>query len=434
MPTLIGLSYGRVSTDAQYLNQDGTRKDDSSPEAQRARCLKHLTVLENKKSKKCKIIEHISDEGFSGKNVNRPGYQKMWDLVSSSSINFIIAPELSRLNRSVVDFLEFISHCESHEVEVHVIGLDLDTSSPMGRVIVIVLMALAQFEREMTGLRVKENALARLLGDGKINGSAEILGLDKDPDRKGHFGRNEDELKVVEKLLKLFLKFSSKKKLLGAAQDMGLKGKKGKELTRHILDTVLRNVRWRYRGLWYVNLENQHVDPELLPEPERFLEVELPHGSLIDIKLLDAVEEKLADTHKKNKQSGSDNFIYLLSHVLYYEDGTKFSGQAGKGRAYRYYFNKENNIRIRHDEIDKIVVKDIRQYFLDQKQFSVMVENAVKLRQAELPKIDQHIRNLTKQLERLEQASLDLRGPYRRHTLHFIPETWFTLFPSQRDL
>lgn len=45
---------------------------------------------------------------------------------------------------------------------------------------------------------------------------------------------------------------------------MGLTGKKGRELSQHTLDTILRNTRWRYRGLLYVNLANKDVNPEEL--------------------------------------------------------------------------------------------------------------------------------------------------------------------------
>lgn len=75
---------------------------------------------------------------------------------------------------------------------------------------VIILVALAQFEREMTSQRVKENALSRLLKDGKINGAAEILGLDRDPDRRGHFIPNKAELKQAEQLFRYFLEVPSK--------------------------------------------------------------------------------------------------------------------------------------------------------------------------------------------------------------------------------
>ena len=237
----IGVAYARVSTEGQLKNDDGKRRDDGSPEAQRERCEKHIAYLASQTGTPHRIKEFLNDEGYSGKNTDRPHFQRMWDLISSRQIDFIVAAELSRLSRSVIDFLELIAHCEKNKVDVIIIGLKLDTADAFGRMLIVILIALAQFEREMTSHRVKENAIARLLKDGKINGAAEILGLDRDPERKGHFLVNQDELVKVEKLLKMFTQFSSKKKLLQAARKMGITGKKGRELTRQTIDRVIEN-------------------------------------------------------------------------------------------------------------------------------------------------------------------------------------------------
>lgn len=69
----------------------------------------------------------------------------------------------------------------------------------------------------------------------------------------------------------------------------------------------------------------------LLAESEKFRTIELPHGPLLKQDLLDKVEAKLTDTYDKKKRVGSENWIYMLSHILYYEDGTKFTGEAEKG-------------------------------------------------------------------------------------------------------
>jgi DNA invertase Pin-like site-specific DNA recombinase len=49
-----------------------------------------------------------------------------------------------------------------------IIGLNLDTSTPFGKTMVTILVSLAQFEREMTSKRVKDNAVSRLVNDGKM--------------------------------------------------------------------------------------------------------------------------------------------------------------------------------------------------------------------------------------------------------------------------
>lgn len=405
------LSYGRVSTIEQAFKDDGTRISDGSPEAQKNRCKEHVKFLEKKNKIKYKHLKHISDDGFSGKNTNRPGYQELWDHIGSKNIDVVLATELSRLSRSVVDFLKLVSHCEKHDVDLVILGLDLDTSTPTGRLILIILIALAQFEREMTSSRVKENALIRLIKDGKINGAAEILGLDRDPNRAGHFISNEDELIKLEKILKLFLKYSSKRKLLADAKKFGLGGKRGRKLTAHMLDTILENVKWRYRGLWYINKENEGLDNEFLHETEVFRTVDLPHGPLIDEKLLDQVQDKINTTWSKKKKTGKNGYTYLLTNVLFFEDGTSFSGELGKGRNqdYRYYRNYKHNIRIRCDEIDKVITMRIKSYFSNNQHFEQLVAEAIRKRQSDLPKIERELKSSIKKLAGLEAKENELR-------------------------
>ncbi len=395
---------------AQTEDENGLRREDASPDAQRKRCIDYVKFLSQQKGQEFRIVDHMSDEGFSGKDFNRPAFQRMWDQISIRAIDFIVATELSRLSRNVVDFLDLVSHCEKNQVDIFVIGLSLDTSTPVGRVLVIILMALAQFEREMTGMRVRENALSRLIKDGKINGAAEILGLSKDPKRRGHYVIDEDEVLKLEKILKLFLKLSSKRKLLQTAKDLGLTGKKGRELTQHTLDIILENVRWRYRGLWYANKGNKDADSVNLPESRRYQIVKLPHGPVVDSKLLDSVQEKINDTYLTKKKSGKDNHVYLLSHILKFEDGTPFSGQPGKGLQYRYYYNKKNKIRIRCDEIEPFIIREIRQEFGSDDRFSAMVESAIKRRQTELPKVVYQIKSVQKRLAEVLETSSELRN------------------------
>jgi DNA invertase Pin-like site-specific DNA recombinase len=409
----MGISYGRVSTFDQAFHKDGSRREDASPEAQRQRCVAHMEILNKSRASKYEILEHISDEGVSGKNTNRAGYQRMWDLIATEEVNFIVASELSRISRSVLDFLELAHHCKQYNVSIFIIGLDLDTESPFGRVMLTILVALAEFERNVTSQRVKENALIRLLNDGKINGAAEILGLDKDPDNKGHFLVNHEELLKVELIFKIFMKFSSKNKVLAEARRLGLTGKKGKELTQQRLTIILENARWRYRGLWFANKENEHEDQADLPENKRYQHVELPHGPLLEVELLDAVDQKLKDTYDKKKRSGKDGRIYLLSHILEYEDGSKYSGGPGKDRQYFYYYTKGPGPNIRCEAIEEIVIERIKGYFKGNDIFKKLVESALKKREADLPKIDRQISLIEKELAEIAAENTDLKNQLR---------------------
>lgn len=404
---LVGVSYDRVSTFDQAFNRDGSSKDDGSNEAQQNRCAAFIDQKTRSSGVKMKIVENLSDRAFSGKDTNRPAYQRMMDLIGRQKIDFVVTAELSRLSRSVTDFLALVSHCESHGVELFIIGLDMDTSSAIGRMMVTVLVALAQFERELTGNRVKENALSRLLKDGKINGGAEVFGLTRDPNRKGHFVIDPVGAKAAEALLRLYLKCSSKKALLGAASKLGIAGPGGRNLTVGDIDTTLKNVEHRYRGRWPVSdtfLKGRLGNREI---PKY---VELPHGPVIaDLALLDAVEAKIADTKRKHKKSGLDGYIYMLSNLLRYEDGTKFSGHSAKSGAYRYYFAPERKLRIHSKEIDDLVVDKIKEHVGDNKKFQELLAKTVREREVHLNEVERRLRANAQEIGKMHVKEADLR-------------------------
>ena len=404
-----GLSYDRVSSFGQVSNPDGSIRDDASPDAQRKRCINHVEHLSKKYDTDYEIIEFISDVAYSGKNTDRPGYQHMLSRIASGRIKFVIAAELSRLSRSVTDFLALVALCQKYGVSIIILGLDLDTSTPFGKMMIVILVSLAQFERETTGLRVRENALVRLIKDGKINGTAEILGLDCDPDRKGHYIRNEEEILRLEKILRIYLKVPSKKALLKTANEQGLGGKDSVELTPKMVETILGNVQWRYRGLWRANRQNEDVDTSNLPESKQYKIVKLPHGPLLEKELLDAVEEKLRDMRSMRKKTGVENFTYLLSCVLKHEDGSKFTGAVAKNRQYRYYYNQKHKIRIPCANLEKFVMSKIKQAFFESDVFSGMLADMVRRRQEGLPKIDAEIRIVESELKKLDASNENLR-------------------------
>lgn len=221
---------------------------------------------------------------------------------------------------------------------------------------------------------------------------------------------NPEGLEMAEKILRLFVQLSSKKKVLEAAKTMGITGPRGRTLTARIIEGVVANAKWRYRGLWYANEENKDLDQSILPPAKQFQLVPLPHGPLIDLELLDAVNAKLEDTKQKSKRSGSNDYIYLLSHILIFEDGSNFSGQCAKNREYRYYHNRKHNLRIRCDEIHTLIEKRIKGYITSHKDFLNLVEQALLRRQSELPKVENLIGRIEKSLAELAAGEANLKN------------------------
>lgn len=395
-----GISYGRVSTNEQAFNEDGSSKVDASPQMQKVRCQQFVEALNFREDRKgnYEILEHLSDDGFSGKNTKRPSYKKLWDYVGSGKIKFIVASELSRLSRHTLDFLELLTHCEKHNVDVMIIGLNLDTSSNFGRVMVTILVSLAQFEREMTSTRVKENARARLIKDGKINGAGEVLGLDKDPDRKGHFIINQDEVKLLEKIFEIFLNSSSRADTLRTLKEMNITAKHGKELTKQRYHMIFSMIKYRYRGLW-----------PFIDSSGREQLVKLPHGPILREELLQKVEERLVQQAERKRWVGNSH-VYLLTTLLVHEDGSNFTGQPAKQRQYRYYCNKKNKIRIRCEEIDDLVLKRLNEYLSNDSHFKSLVDKSLTQKNEAIPLLKAKIAKLQKELKKIEKEEDGIKG------------------------
>lgn len=139
-----------MTTAAIYLRQSKEKKDSVSIEAQ----------LE-----KCKIIcqlngwEFISydDKGKSGKDLNRPAFKQMMKDIESGKVKHIVCYRLDRISRSMADFSNLIVSLEQFGVDFISATENFDTSTPLGRAMVNIIMTFAQLERETITERVTDN-------------------------------------------------------------------------------------------------------------------------------------------------------------------------------------------------------------------------------------------------------------------------------------
>lgn len=102
-----------------------------------------------------KVITFV-DNGFSGGNVNRDGFQKMMKMVRQNKVSKVIVYKLDRISRSLADFVNILQEFKAHNVEFVSSQESFDTSSPYGELIVKILMVFAEFERTSTINRVTQ--------------------------------------------------------------------------------------------------------------------------------------------------------------------------------------------------------------------------------------------------------------------------------------
>ena len=137
------IGYARVSTDKQA--EQGV-----SLEAQEAKIRAMATV------QGADLIEVIVDGGESAKNLNRPGLRRLIALVDAGNIDAVIVAKLDRLTRSVKDLCELLELFEKRRVALVSVAESLDTGSAAGRLVITIMGAVSQWEREAIGERTRD--------------------------------------------------------------------------------------------------------------------------------------------------------------------------------------------------------------------------------------------------------------------------------------
>ena len=133
--------------DAIYARQSIDKKDSVSIETQVEYCRRYINTNS----------EVFQDKGFSGKNTNRPAFHRLMEAVEAGQVRKIIVYRLDRFSRSISDFGRVWEMLEQHGVEFQSVTEQFDTSSPMGRAMLNIVLVFAQLERETIAERVRDN-------------------------------------------------------------------------------------------------------------------------------------------------------------------------------------------------------------------------------------------------------------------------------------
>ena len=94
----------------------------------------------------------FQDKGFSGKNTERPQFRDMMDAVRAGKVEKIIVYKLDRLSRNIADFANLWAELERYIVAFSSLRESFDTSTPMGKAMVFIILTFAQLERETTAV------------------------------------------------------------------------------------------------------------------------------------------------------------------------------------------------------------------------------------------------------------------------------------------
>ena len=120
-------------------------------------------------------IEIFEDEGYSGKNTDRPEFQKMLSRLKNDDFNVLVCYRLDRISRNVGDFSQILDMLQKHNIDFISINERFDTTTPIGRAMIHIASVFAQLERETIAERVKDNYY-KLAKTGRWLGGTAPLG------------------------------------------------------------------------------------------------------------------------------------------------------------------------------------------------------------------------------------------------------------------
>jgi site-specific DNA recombinase len=430
--------YVRVSTEEQAQVIDGSIDN----QQHRLKAFIDFKIAQEKSWGK--LVESYIDDGFSAKDTRRPAYQRMMKDLKAGKINLILVTDISRLSRNIHDFCILLKELEKQKSKFLSIKEQFDTSTPAGEMMIYNMINLAQFERKQTSERVSMNFHSRAMR-GLLNGSAAILGYDKDPTNTGKFIVNEEESVWVRKIFEMYLKMGSTFKI---AKELNLNGIKPKAASRKFIANIdhhkwnANSVHSLLRSLHYigkreVNKANKNEDQEQLKPWHRYQVVDASWPGIVSEDVFYQVQKLLEETHLKDakRTKNSEKRFFLLSGVIKCKEcGKSLIGEAahGKNLVHRYYSHKRipgvdmkcSNKRVRANDIEDAIINHLDKVLLKAGYLDIVemnIKNSLKVQRKDFMaikiSIDGQISQLSTEIDQVFKLQLGMASESAGSTL-----------------
>lgn len=228
---------------AIYPRKSVYRDNSDSVQVQVQLCKEYAGVIYKGENLEFRIYD--KDEGFSGKNTNRPSFQELMADVKNNLVDVVMVYKLDRISRNVQEFSAMYSVFQQHNVSFVSVKESFDTTTPMGRTVMYILAAFAQLERENTSERVADN-MQSLGASGKWTGGTLPTGFTSERRQIGSKTHSflvvdKNTIELVKMLYGLILGGYSITKIERYCRDHGIRSIKGNFLGSSQIHNILKN-------------------------------------------------------------------------------------------------------------------------------------------------------------------------------------------------
>ena len=337
-------------------SEEGLEQDFNSLDAQREAC---EAYIKSQMHEGWILLEkQYNDGGYSGGTMERPAFKALLKDIENDKIDIVVVYKVDRLTRSLMDFSKIIDVFDRHETSFVSITQQFNTTTSMGRLTLNILLSFAQFEREVTGERIRDK-IAASKKKGMWMGGKVPLGYIKE-DKK--LVIHKEDAKRVQMIFDKYLELKSVPKLMQYLKENEIKTKTDKYFSK---------------GQLYHLLVNKVYIGKITHKDKVY---EGEHDAIISEEIFEEVQ-KLLYENKVDKTCGTKCSSNSLLAGLIFDDKNNLmtpSHSNSHKRRYRYYVStalknyKSSNAgsvsKIPAGEVEKFVVETTKEFLQDKEQ------------------------------------------------------------------
>lgn len=370
--------YTRKST------EEGLEQDFNSLDAQREACEAYIKSQMHEGW--VLIKKEYNDGGYSGGTMNRPAFQELLMDIEEDKVDIVVVYKVDRLTRSLMDFSKIIDIFDKHGTSFVSITQQFNTTTSMGRLTLNILLSFAQFEREVTGERIRDK-IAASKKKGMWMSGCPPLGYKKENKK---LVVEEKEAQKVKLIFDKYLDLQSVPKLMEYLKTENIRTRSDKEF---------------FKGELYHMLSNKVYIGKIVHKENVY---EGEHDGIIDDITFERVQ-KLLYENKLDKICGTKCASNsLLTGLIFDDKNNKMTPSHSNchGRRYRYYISqaikKYNKLiagsvsKIPAGKIEKFVILTTKELLQNKKQMQQILSEFDVNTQINLIKTAKDIENYAK--------------------------------------
>jgi len=266
------------------------------------------------------VVDDYDDGGFSGGNMDRPALKRLLADIDAGKVDIVVVYKIDRLTRNLADFAKMVEVFDQRGVSFSAVTQQINSATSMGRLMLNILLSFAQFEREVTGERIRDK-IAASKAKGMWMGGVVPLGYRVEARQ---LVVDPAEARNVRRIFEQFVACRSTTDVVRWLAAGGITSRKGTTFTKQSLWKQLNN-----------RLYLGEISHKGKPYPGQ-------HTAIIEPTLWDAVQAVFADNlnARRSETWGKRVDDALLRGLLFTADGERlqpsFTTKAN-GKRYRYY-------------------------------------------------------------------------------------------------